>query len=353
MWKINRIGDYVRIAQAFDQFTDDFLELMVSENQASEYNILASIRSMNTPVSRLILSNPTLKKYTILLIQHPKRIEIAETYYSLIDNYNSILDGLISLPSLSLKLVRDCFEYFYDSLVDTESFIKEYLPHQTGKSKNNYRTSFGYEHKSCPYCDIRGITYHGDSSTDHFLTKSKIPLLAISSINLVVACSTCNDRLKNQTMLFPMVHPFFHQVADQIKLRFAVVYPPYSITAENMSTIGTEKDRVNNYCQLFRIDEQYTSRFRKIHNENDDIRREVINSYKMLEIIGPVKSRLVKEILIKVISSRSVRRNKQKGIEENSKLFIDYYLFLKKPKNLSRLVSYIISQLEYKTFNTH
>lgn len=74
----------------------------------------------------------------------------------------------------------------------------------------------------CPLCNKRYCT-----TLDHYLPKSKFPMLAISPINLVPSCSDCNkdklDESSNNKETQP-IHPYFEDI-DKEEWLFATIEP--------------------------------------------------------------------------------------------------------------------------------
>lgn len=139
-------------------------------------------------------------------------VDHAEFYYDKISSlteYNQIIDCLES-DSLALKDLR---KYFYDSegILSKVGVKRKYLNDEEFLSK--YRQSM--VGKLCPYCGEQ-ITV---VEIDHFLPKSKYPLLSIYSNNLVPSCVECNKEKKENIQL-PISHPFKFNHLEHIKFSF-------------------------------------------------------------------------------------------------------------------------------------
>ncbi|XEC94569.1 hypothetical protein AB6A23_25215 [Paenibacillus tarimensis] len=345
MWKIRRVGHFAQIGDVFDRFVDEFLAWITTEPQVSYSMLEERIYATDTPLCRVMRACPKLRNCAIELVLHPKREEVAAAYYEMLDKYTRLVDGTLHIECPN-EIAADCFEYFYDELIETVSFRNEYLPNISEETKRAFRRDFGMQIKSCPYCDLKYIPFHGDTSIDHFLTKTKVQLLAIHSENLVTSCTACNDRLKNQQLILPMVHPFLYQAADKINIRFQLTLPPYEINLVVTETDTFEKTRLTNYFALFDLQAQYKERTDKMLGERQDIRREVVHSYKSAALPKPVLRHRVSDMLDSVLASRRERWRKLKGRQEFVKLYLDYYAYLQTPNIRSRLLQYIISELE-------
>jgi hypothetical protein len=65
----------------------------------------------------------------------------------------------------------------------------------------------------CPLCSVRGV-----DTLDHYLPKSKYPILAVTPINLIPACTPCN---KGKQVDYPIssedqtLHPYYDNVENE------------------------------------------------------------------------------------------------------------------------------------------
>ena len=69
------------------------------------------------------------------------------------------------------------------------------------------------EHARCPFCDHRNV-----SSVDHILPKTHYPIFAVTPVNLVGCCDTCNKRKSDTIPTNPcdtLLHPYFDEVSSQ------------------------------------------------------------------------------------------------------------------------------------------
>lgn len=123
----------------------------------------------------------------------------------------------------------------------------------------------------CPFCGHRNV-----STLDHVLPKSNYPILAVTPINLVGACSDCNDIKDTYTSTCAadcILHPYFDNL-DDAQWLFAHVLEtePASLDfrAQAVDTWSDTKNaRVDMQFNLLRLDELYSS---QAASEISDIR---------------------------------------------------------------------------------
>lgn len=81
-------------------------------------------------------------------------------------------------------------------------------------------------HMRCPLCGQRDV-----STLDHYLSKMKFPIFAVTPINLIPACANCNkiklDRIAT-TVQTQTLHPYFDDVENDcwLSARVEEVSPP-------------------------------------------------------------------------------------------------------------------------------
>ncbi|MCF8465117.1 MAG: hypothetical protein K9G41_09755 [Flavobacteriales bacterium] len=72
----------------------------------------------------------------------------------------------------------------------------------------------------CPYCSL-----HRVQSIDHYLPKSKFPVYSVTPLNLVGACTDCNDFKKVATPdgTEGYLHPYFDDIEDILWLHAEII----------------------------------------------------------------------------------------------------------------------------------
>lgn len=113
----------------------------------------------------------------------------------------------------------------------------------------------------CPFCGIRDV-----STLDHYLPKSKYPALSITLINLVPACSDCNQRCKKQfipkSSEEEILHPYFDNVENEIWLEAEVVEVlpiAFRFSVKNPDEWDDlKRKRVIHHFSFFKLDQLYS-----------------------------------------------------------------------------------------------
>lgn len=112
----------------------------------------------------------------------------------------------------------------------------------------------------CPLCGIETV-----STLDHYLPKSKFPLLCIAPTNLVPACQTCNMLKRDKFATTPgeqTFHPYFDNIDSEswigsvfdnknLLVEFFVDAPPY--------WTSTQKARANRHFEVFNLAYRYST----------------------------------------------------------------------------------------------
>lgn len=140
---------------------------------------------------------------------------------------------LITLPDFNAALVEQVKDFFgrcYKSLSHRtkDDWTGYEFPKKGAISNASYKELFRVEYPTkvvCPYCD-------GDIGTpelDHYLPKSRFPLLACSPWNLIPVCRSCNDMItaKGASPMITLgpvrstadwLHPFFLPASKQAQI---------------------------------------------------------------------------------------------------------------------------------------
>jgi len=343
MWKVNVLESRT-LGRAIDCFVRDFLYWAKSQDPNSPLDYLAAAATSQENKLGKVAQKTMLKHYLAQFSKCPDLIEIIETYNNEISGYRLMLDGVIphsKISQSSQDLIVCVFNYFYDSLLDSETFRKVYLPFYQRKLpyKNGMRQIFNEKRKVCPYCDAQTII-SSTSSIDHFFPRQRFPLLSVYSRNLVVSCSGCNERLKTTRIPLPIFHPLFHQPASYFVFEFNEDFS--EITILNKATTKIDSDRVENYLSLFGIHETYNSLMHKIHDARITIRRSVKRRYKDQRPTG--KDEILLRKLYKQELLSAIRRNCKKiGEFELTKVQGD--LFITMINNLQNEMDYLCQHM--------
>ncbi|MCT6815217.1 MAG: HNH endonuclease [Lysinibacillus fusiformis] len=243
-------------------------------------------------------------------------------------NYPDIILGNKDISNYSCSEdLKNLFKRIYESTIKTKVFGK--YSEVVGLETFKYIFSkIQPEFSVCPYCNSVHITTI--YSKDHFLPKSKYPLLAIWLENLVISCQQCNEGLKNADTLLPSLHPYLNNITDYFKFK-------YLITDENNLEVDVEID-----LNKSRIEQQATDNYLKLFKikdrANTDIAKELAIYYKNIikevekECIrnGDNKLEQIKLVLEDKIEFKldSLNESDTKAVVRNTKLTIDFLTYL-------------------------
>lgn len=150
----------------------------------------------------------------------------------------------------------------------------------------------------CPLCNQRIV-----DTLDHYLPKSEYPLLSISPVNLIPACSACN---RGKLISFPScseeetLHPYFDNIDKDTWLKCEIIETKpilikYSVSPPD-TWEGLLKKRVINHFNSFGINKLYvTHGLEEIENSR----------YHFEKLFRNGGARVLKEHLLDVYTSRS------------------------------------------------
>ncbi|WP_176470294.1 HNH endonuclease, partial [Terribacillus saccharophilus] len=211
-----------------------------------------------------------------------------EKYSEFVNNYEDFLYQKWIDSTQYSDDVSNAFLYFYKNLIHGKIF-NDYIGSEDNAIKK-FRDSITLE-STCPYCDYHEMEFDS-SSVDHFVPKSRHPILAIYPKNLVVACSACNDRLKKEKIRLPIFHPYYTNLDDY----FYFTFKDEKIFINFDEGIPTEdKERVINFLELFEIEQRY----------NKYCKRKLISLKK--EVIGRVSEQIrLRKTMTSSISNNTI-----------------------------------------------
>ncbi|MBX9967217.1 HNH endonuclease [Priestia aryabhattai] len=340
MWNLNLESAVNKTTKKLDEFISDFFEwVIINKLTKSPYELEKEIKNCSSKLCKVAQQNPTLRKFMIEFTKSKYKFEILYDYFYQVDKYDEILEQGTKSYSENLQFVKDCFDYFYSNLIENETFLIQYQPNSEMSIKNNFRNAVKSVYRVCPYCDLKEVVHSSDISIDHFLPKSKYPLLSINSTNLIVSCSGCNDRIKRASIYFPIFHPFKHRINENIDLKFNIYLPPYSIKLLP-KTMGIVKEQVENYELLFNLNETYSERINILFYELQKLRGKVKKSY-IKQRAGRNNKSLIKTLLTMEIEQAIEDKRLLKGKMQFSKLYLDFYNYLLEENILKKQVNYI------------
>jgi hypothetical protein len=117
--------------------------------------------------------------------------------------------------------------------------------HDNFKADNNNLST-------CPYCDLDTIISSGTHEVEHFLPKSKFPLLALYSKNLFSACLGCNKPGgKGARVSKNITSPYCREIGEEVAFNFLYLQKKIEIFSE------PKNDDVVGYLELVNLPERY------------------------------------------------------------------------------------------------
>ncbi|MHA4046026.1 hypothetical protein [Bacillus cereus] len=352
MRKIDIELDLETIMNSFDRFVSDFFEWIIAQNpQDSDAELEKKIREDNTALGR-VARRTLVKSLLISFVRCSERNLVYFLYLYYIKKYKYIMDGLPYLESKfspeTLELVEGTFKYFYETLIEKKTFQQNYIPNYNGpeKLKREIRKKFGFE-KVCPYCDFHSISHEDFSSIDHFLPKSRFPLLAIHSKNLVVSCAGCNDRIKLDRYDLPIVHPLYEDVT--LYIRFSFNQSIDNIEIEYIGKNVMEVQSAIAFADLFKLKEVYTTVLYRLKADRKEIRDIVEFKWRYVEHSRKDFS-MLKKLLDDEYNNFLIKNIKKRGYFGLTKLRIDFCNFLQE-KGKEVDLEYLAQKLSIKIDN--
>lgn len=256
--------------------------------------------------------------------------DILQKYLDLTNNYERILSDLYNDSTEYSSSLQQSFTYLYEDLLETKTFNVA-IGNKDKVAINEFKKLLLLEHNVCPYCDWYEIEIAG-VSIDHFLPKSKFPLLSIYPRNLVMACPTCNDRIKGNRIKFPISHPYYDEVAKFFK--FSLINEEIQISfVEGISQL--DETKVKNFLTLFKIETRFNENrmVNKLEKLSRSIRNDVYNELKKSVVtLDDIKAKIIYRLKREV---EMLIENKRKT--PLTKLKLDYLEQINNPKEIEKM----------------
>jgi|GEM_PF-6612590 bacteriophage lambda ninG protein len=284
--------------------TDDrknFLEKISNDFKTNEFEEFSKL--INSLNFYILLFNVAKDNDIMHRIESFLELDNHKDFYytniSSTENYNQIINYL-ELDSAPLK---ELGKYLYNSngFLSKIGIKENYSVDKDIFSK--YREQM--EGKNCPYC--------GEKMTkveiDHFLPKSKYPLLSIYSNNLIPSCIECNKE-KDENIELPICHPFKFNHLDYIKFIFndyeAIAIPHVEDSMSEMELPINNMIKTTNLNRLFKrniIEKDLRELDQLIHEnaENSDILFDAAG----FAFISSIKIKLFKNY-VEILDSQSI-----------------------------------------------
>lgn len=204
----------LKIAKARHQFIKEMVPLLTKR-----------INSYSKPGSKRFLAT-ILTDLNLILSGEPDDLSIVSA------KVNALING----HSNNKKAIKKIFDYDW--------FITK-----TKKRYNAYHLAASLEVNVCVYCNRNYthtvITKDGKKITrpqfDHFFSKGKNPLIALSFYNLIPSCSICNSGIKHEADFELLTHN--HPYKDDFITDFAFTYK-YTNEESSGLRIATETTNI-------------------------------------------------------------------------------------------------------------
>lgn len=264
--------------------------------------------------------------------------DLLKKYRTITNKYEMILSNLYLDQTLYSKNIKQAFVYLYENLL-SRKFFNEAIKSEGEIAVNEFKKFLTLENNICPYCDWHEMELAG-VSIDHFLPKSKYPLLSIYPRNLVVACTACNDRIKRDNMNLPIAHPYYTEAANFFNFR--LVNEEIIIEFKDGITL-IDKKKVKNFLDLFHIRERFNqSHIKKLNDLYRRIRQGIFEELKnkkveLLDVEKTIKYKIEKE-------KKELSEYKRKA--PLTKLKLDYLNQINTILEIKELAGYILLDIE-------
>ncbi|MFB9327821.1 HNH endonuclease [Paenibacillus aurantiacus] len=332
MWQITLDNYAKKITRGFDNFVDDFfnwvLDRKPTESLTELFERAKNIEGRLGEVSRAT----SVSKWLVRFANCAESEKISYYYYYKIKNYHLFTDTGVPVWRFlgsTKSMISKCFHYFYSTLIDTVAFQDAYINDYEGGAelKKQFRTYVGEKHPICPYCDHTRIDLDRFSSIDHFFPKAIHPLLSIHSNNLVLACSACNDRIKQAQVLIPALHPYIHEPHDYFQFYFSSNYQVIFARPK----LPSHLDITKKYMISYQIEALYQKRLDILVKELSELRGNVRRAFRRYRNLSVKRwncssdEEVVKRMLEYHIKYRINKNYKLKGQKPMVKMIIDFY----------------------------
>lgn len=170
---------------------------------------------------------------------------------------NELNQGNYSLTVVKFKKIIKVFfsDFLYIALFDNPEIWKSLkLPQLTReKFHDNFRLDNDHP-AACPYCDMDTINSRGSIKVEHFLPKSKFPLLSVHPLNLLSACEACNSGGfgKGSKVSKNLICPYFEAIGDSVQFKFRAINKILTVNAIS------NKPGVSGFLNLLNLASRYS-----------------------------------------------------------------------------------------------
>ncbi len=213
-------------AKVAKSVVSDVVAPLLPPDQASRFRTLLSIK---------LSKKETLEQRCDIVVKRtPKKaLQRAEKLY--LYQTSAISSGNYSLPQeeVAVEIKRLFVNILYEKLFDSDEVWRSLsLPRLTRETfHENFRRDNGNP-STCPYCDLDTMNSQGTRIVEHFLPKSKFPLLAVHPRNLFSACQGCNSSAaKGARVVGHLTSPYVKEIGGCVRFTHDPVKAQLSISA--------------------------------------------------------------------------------------------------------------------------
>lgn len=230
----------------------DFLDFMEDEEQKKllKYVCKRSHTKNGKKVKFIDVVDSLLCKHTYSQIKH--------YYYIYICQNNGLRkrEPFIVADVVPGEFKEIFVDFFYEHFFNMDS-IWNLIETGLKFSKEDFHRNFKEDNMIlvCPYCDIDTIINIGNSEIEHFWPKGEYPFLAMSTLNLISSCTSCNRPAegKGRATYNPVTMPYYEQIGDSMEFSYDIKNGKIHLTSSKIN--------VNNYIKLLKLDKRYGNKF--------------------------------------------------------------------------------------------
>lgn len=210
-------------------------------------------------IREIIISEPHL-----LMQFHNNIIPLLGTGLS-VTGYNSYLNAKSKKKKSRTTAETQLVNRYAPRIRELEK-IFDYDKIISGKKKVSYELALILDRNTCTYCNrlytitvVKNATANGGISRpqfDHWYSKKRYPILALSFYNLIPSCSVCNSTIKGDTDFQLPTH--YHPYIDSFLSEFSFSYHHESVIVNNVTIkYPTGSLKAERTLKEFKVEEIY------------------------------------------------------------------------------------------------
>jgi hypothetical protein len=210
-------------------------------------------------IQKIVFSEPPL-----LMRFHNDIIPLLGNHLS-VAGFNSYLDAKAKRKNKRTRIDWNLV-HAYDSRIKELENVFNYDKVISGKKHVSYELAVMLDRNTCTYCNrLYTITVLQNAKAnngisrpqfDHWYSKKRYPILALSFYNLIPSCSICNSTIKGDTDFQLATH--YHPYIDSFLNEFTFTYHHESVTINNVKIkYLTGSTKAKKTLEAFKIEEIY------------------------------------------------------------------------------------------------